>query len=220
MALGWREEADVVHAISSIDLEDGVAAPACLGPHSSPFTGSFFHFVFGGLIRQTQGNVGGDGGAPRRNASCRQAFAERRRRRSAAARRRKLESVGSFSVNLSLYDGERGRGGRTTWEETRGSDPEENAVEVFEDDTPSPSHRDRSRAAPPIATPRRPGTPAPCLTPITAYVDTGSFFEATSLFASSKGEDGASSDSSTASASQDKTWELRTVDEDATPAGW
>mmetsp|Transcript_10924 Transcript_10924/g.19928 ORF Transcript_10924/g.19928 Transcript_10924/m.19928 type:complete len:308 (-) Transcript_10924:3164-4087(-) len=174
------------------------------------------------------------GGCSRRNISRRQAFFEKRRRQREISRRRKLESVGSFSVNLSMYeeDSHCRRDLHSSFNANDEScesdvlDPDDR-VDVFEDDDPSPLYHDISHSTSPFQatteTERRPGTPAPFIKPRTTYVDTGSFLAATSLFDSAKDNEcssNSSSDSSASSIPQGENWALMTIDEDATVTDW
>mmetsp|Transcript_7407 Transcript_7407/g.16792 ORF Transcript_7407/g.16792 Transcript_7407/m.16792 type:complete len:316 (+) Transcript_7407:250-1197(+) len=172
------------------------------------------------------------GGSSRRNISRRQAFFEKRRRRRETSRRRKLESVGSFSVNLLMYeaDDERCRQGSSPTSENDASsfentiDDSEEKLDVFEDDDPSPLHHDISCFTLPRYGAERPGTPSPFMnsSPIVITDTEGSFMAATSLFDSAEDEcsSNSSSNSSISSTSQEKNWDLMTIDEDATVIDW
>mmetsp|Transcript_37815 Transcript_37815/g.79728 ORF Transcript_37815/g.79728 Transcript_37815/m.79728 type:complete len:328 (+) Transcript_37815:346-1329(+) len=184
----------------------------------------------------------GGGSSPKRNISRKQAFFEKRRRKREVTRRRKLESVGSFSVNLYLYEDNNGQNRRDEKpddlhtptkinenDESQESsliddddDPDDDRVDIFEDDDPSPFDHDTSDAMPAMRaateTETRPGTPFP-FKPKPIYLDTGSFLAATSLLGSGHDDESLGSDSST-STSQGKTWDLITIDEEATVTNW
>mmetsp|Transcript_8476 Transcript_8476/g.20737 ORF Transcript_8476/g.20737 Transcript_8476/m.20737 type:complete len:332 (+) Transcript_8476:220-1215(+) len=173
----------------------------------------------------------------RHNISRRQAFFEKRRRRREKSRRRKLESVGSFSVNLSMYQADErcqqedspsiaeydflsfSSSGETAIDESE-------ELDVFEDDDPSPLHQDPLCPTLPCQQRRgteRPGTPSPVVKSIPDTATEGSFMAATSLFDSAKdynSSSSSSSDSSISGASEGESWDLMTIDEDATVTKW
>lgn len=177
------------------------------------------------------------GGRSRQNISRRQAFFEKRRRRREVSRRRKLESVGSFSVNLLDERRRQEESPPIQGCETDISSPFpeiENAIDdseeldVFEDDD-LPLHYGTSCSMSPCRTLyQRPGTPSPFTKPSPAGVVVemeGSFMAATSLFGPAKEKDecssNSSSDSSTSSgAFQGENWDLMTIDENATVSDW
>lgn len=171
---------------------------------------------------------------PRRNISRRQAFFEKRRRRRELLRRRKLESVGSFSVNILNYDEDSERCRQqelpSNEEENDAHPPICNAVEdeldkeeeidVFEDDDSSSLFEASSRCTPPL----RPDTPSPFLRPkyvhvgITAAMEEGSFMAATSLFNPVEDDECSSSSSDSSNASKlvsSNNWDLMTINEES-----
>ncbi|KAL7536605.1 hypothetical protein ACHAXR_007285 [Thalassiosira sp. AJA248-18] len=187
---------------------------------------------------------GSGGNSTRTNISRRQAFFEKRQKRKEIARRRKLESVGSFSVNLLAYDADercqqkdnQGSVDASSIENGMSSDFEvahvgSDEIDVFEDDDPSPLYHD-TPAYPTLPSrveleAGRPGTPSPFLESRTVNMSIateGSFGAATSLFDSAKDESSSSSssssDSSTSSMSRGEIWDLITIDENTTVADW
>ena len=189
-------------------------------------------------------SVGNGCNSTRTNISRRQAFFEKRRRRRDMARRKKLESVGSFSVNVLSYDEDNCEQQKSFVESSSvESDIDapiiendaslnsievdelememEDEIDVFEDDDPSPLYHEASRY-------KRPATPAPFIRPTSSNVNVSfggsfSFMAATSLFNSAEGEEEeeSSSCSSTSSSVQNGDhWDLVTIDENSTVADW
>lgn len=190
-------------------------------------------------------NCGSGRKLPRKNISRRQAFFEKRQRKKEIVRRRKLESVGSFSVNLLMYDADdlhcKKRGtlesiaesinesGSSSQSQDAPNDSQK--IDVYEDDDPSPLNDDTSCST--ISTfvsqvqleTERPGTTSPFVETRTADVQVsfateGSFMAATSLF-NFPAEDECSSNSSDGSdgSTSDvspENWDLMTIAEDAT----
>ena len=132
------------------------------------------------------------------------------------SRRKKMESVGSFSVNLHMYDHaeQEERCHRQEEEEDASTILSENDIiqsssseaiivddtsdelDVFEDDDPSPLHHDPLGSVSPSCRERRgtnrPSTPMPVLigpASIAPAATEGSFMAATSLFAPSNNAD-------------------------------
>ncbi|KAL9182753.1 hypothetical protein ACHAXT_004032 [Thalassiosira profunda] len=192
------------------------------------------------LHRKEQLLLRSSGEGRRNNASRRQAFFEKRRRAKERARRRKLESVGSFSVNLLAYEPEgqsprRDEGIGVEKESNAGDDNdaasnvsiesgddealnesrENDEMDVFEDDDDDPP------ALSPRISLERPGTPLPLVTPTPIFVNDGSFLAATSLFGSVEEEEEESSseeeevdDDVSSAASIGKAVPMMTIDEE------
>lgn len=212
-----------------IDWKSIIALAEDLHRKEQQLLGSYNIQRFGNKLTESS-----SGDSSRRNISRRQAFFEKRRRLKEISRRRKLESVGSFSVNLSMYE-EDSRCRRDLLssfnanDESRESDvlDPDDRVDVFEDDDLSPLYHDKTHSTSPCRgtteTERRPGTPSHFIKPRTTYIDTGSFMAATSLFDSAKDNEcssNSSSDSSAFSITQGGNWDLMTIDEEATVTDW
>mmetsp|Transcript_12704 Transcript_12704/g.27384 ORF Transcript_12704/g.27384 Transcript_12704/m.27384 type:complete len:333 (-) Transcript_12704:788-1786(-) len=168
------------------------------------------------------------------NSSRAQTFFEKRRRRREMSRRRKLESVGSFCVNLHTYEESDVicRSLLSTLDKKEDELRESAAagtkdgVDVSEDDDPLPLYHDISfsTSSEGVAVEiERPGISSLFIKPIA----TGSFLEAVSSYDIGKYEECASnssSDSSTSSSSSsvlpEDNWDLMTIDEDATVIEW
>lgn len=184
--------------------------------------------------------------SPRKNISRRQAFFEKRRRRKEMIRRKKLESVGSFSVNILSYDVDERSCQKQHVECTESMDAspkneveeaiESDEIDIYEDDDPSPLHHNETSTYPRLL-PRanntdRPGTPDPFdkssadrVTGMSVSIG-GSFMEATSLFNSVREDEELSSSSSSdsdrsiSSVPAREDWDLITIDENNTVVDW
>lgn len=177
----------------------------------------------------------------------RQAFFEKRRRQKEIARRRKLESCGSFSVNLLMYDTDEQRCCRRREDEslgskdasiiinqdedacTEGSEGEDalvdsaDTIDVFEDDDPSSLYHDATYSTSPsreISDTERPDTPSPFIrSNLTCDATDGSFL-ATTASSFDWATDDVEECSSSDSLSAGNHWDLMTIDEDATVTDW
>jgi len=183
-------------------------------------------------LRSSSSSVSSKGGR-RINISRKQAFFERRRKKKDLARRKKMESVGSFSVNLLMHDADEYRAmkghpnnhvGSVNEQQTDASgareclfphgivnEPDENIEEsesedeiaVFEDD--DSMSMSSSKAAIPTRHSRPTSTTATMNKP--QFIVEGSFMAATTLFdlpkINDEDEDSSSSSSSNSSTASD-----------------
>mmetsp|Transcript_15166 Transcript_15166/g.24778 ORF Transcript_15166/g.24778 Transcript_15166/m.24778 type:complete len:347 (+) Transcript_15166:188-1228(+) len=189
-------------------------------------------------------------GGTRINISRKQAFFERRRKKKDLARRRKMESVGSFSVNLLMHDADEYRAMKEHQNSRVGimgekqtdapsvvefasphdviNEPDENGseseeeIDVFEDD----DSMSMSSSKAPI--PARHSRPTPPTTTMNKpqFIVEGSFMAATTLFDLPKindEEDSSSSNSSTAPDTFGESFNndgLVTIHEDSSVSTW
>lgn len=148
-------------------------------------------------------------GGRRMNISRKQAFFERRRKKKDLARRKKMESVGSFSVNLLMHDADEYRAmkghqnshaGSVDEQQTAASgaveslfprdivdEPDENDVEGSESEDEIAVFEDddsMSMSSSKAAIPTRPTRPTPATTTMNKpqFIVEGSFMAATTLF--------------------------------------
>jgi|Transcript_9867 hypothetical protein len=148
-------------------------------------------------------------GTSRGIISRKQAFFEQRRKRKENARRKKLESVGSFSVNLLLYGADESClenalssscktavADSVILEEESGEDVEEQELEIYEDkstdDESQSSQCEEYGSSEHLDRPTFPTQSTPTATEVALE---GSFLAATSLLPSSTEEDSSSSSS-------------------------
>lgn len=155
-------------------------------------------------------------------------------------RRKKLESVGSFSVNILSHDAdERYQKQHVECTESMDALPNEveavesDEIDIYEDDDPSPLHNEASThpsLLPRVNNTGRPGAPdvfvkssVDKVTGMSVSIG-GSFMEATSLFNSFREDDELSSSSSDSDRSIScvprEDWDLVTINEDTTVVDW